>query len=74
MITLKRELPPSPQLIFVNQANLEVQSVDKGVGRLKLVVKRNHALGVCLDRLVEFIDIALSIDRALVSSTHREGM
>lgn len=72
LVDTQDRVPALPPIDFCNQANLEVQSVDKGVGRLKLVLVRVTIPRSCHERLVKFFtDVALSIDRALVYATHR---
>ena len=74
VLRLKRDHHPLPQLIFKTFRDKEVQPVigvsDAENFKPKIYPPQRSALA----RLVEFIDIVLSIVRTLVSSTHREGM
>jgi len=61
-------------LIFKTFRDKEVQPVIGVSDAENFEPKIYPPQGSALARLVEFIDIAVSIDPALVSSTHREGM
>ena len=71
---LKRDHHPLPQLIFKTFRDKEVQSVIGVSDAENLEPKIYPPQRSALARLVEFIDIVLSIVRTLVSSTHREGL
>ena len=74
LLTQERTLPPPP-IDFLEPSKLGSSIRANGVADAENLQSKIYTPQVsALTRLVEFIDIAVSIDPALVSSTHREGM